>query len=206
MNARYIPCLYLLGVLLTTAACNDDHFIDTGKANGRFNGSMLAYLRSDSYNWDSTVLIIERAGLQDLFEGKDASYPAITFFGPTNHSIRQYLLENTNGHKKIADMPAQLCRDLILQYVFPEKKMKADFAVEVRGTNTGGTMLTCLGGNALRVYRIQSDFNGVQGAGPESLGIETYTSLVITRVASSDIEPQNGVVHALSYSFKFGNF
>lgn len=67
--------------------CDDNYFHDTGLANGVHDCTMWEYLRSDHENWDSTVLLIQRAGLVPLFEGKSAEYPEITFFGPTNLSI-----------------------------------------------------------------------------------------------------------------------
>lgn len=49
--------------------CDDNYFHDTGLANGVHDCTMWEYLRSDHENWDSTVLLIQRAGLVPLFEG-----------------------------------------------------------------------------------------------------------------------------------------
>ncbi|MFR5656607.1 MAG: hypothetical protein ACLUDU_00780 [Butyricimonas faecihominis] len=46
---------------------------------------------TDAYNWDSTILVIERAGLVDLFDGKDPACPEITFFGLTIFLIIIYV-------------------------------------------------------------------------------------------------------------------
>ena len=48
--------------------CDDNYFHDTGLANGVHDCTMWEYLRSDHENWDSTVLLIERAGLVPLPE------------------------------------------------------------------------------------------------------------------------------------------
>ena len=82
-------------VVLFLFSCNTKYnIIDTGLANGKFAGNMYEYLQSNHYDWDSTVLMIKKADLVDLFEGKRAGYEKITFFGPTNHSIRKYMLDN----------------------------------------------------------------------------------------------------------------
>ena len=75
-------------VLLLIGGCSTNwNFENTGLAKEHFDGNMYEYLRSDSYNWDSIRLIIERAELVPLFEGKDP----ITFIGPTNHSVRKWM-------------------------------------------------------------------------------------------------------------------
>ena len=59
-------------VLLLIGGCSTNwNFENTGLAKEHFDGNMYEYLRSDSYNWDSIRLIIERAELVPLFEGKD---------------------------------------------------------------------------------------------------------------------------------------
>ena len=75
-------------VLLLIGGCSTNwNFENTGLAKEHFDGNMYEYLRSDSYNWDSIRLIIERAELVPLFEGNDP----ITFIGPTNHSVRKWM-------------------------------------------------------------------------------------------------------------------
>ena len=75
-------------LVITIAGCgSDDYFHDTGKADGKHDCSIWEYMHSDGKNWDSTILVIERAGLQYLFDGTGSENKEITFFGPTNMSI-----------------------------------------------------------------------------------------------------------------------
>ena len=70
-----------LGILLSMlmfSACTKNGFIKTGLSDGRFDGNMMEYFKAHSYDWDSTVLLIEKAELVDLFEGKEDK--EITFF------------------------------------------------------------------------------------------------------------------------------
>ena len=64
---------------------------------------------------------MEQAGpeIVRLFEGKDIEHPEITFLGPTNHSIRRYMLEN--DIERIADIDPDDCKDLLLQCVIDGK-------------------------------------------------------------------------------------
>ena len=46
-------------VLLSLFSCETKYnYIDSGLANGRFDGTMYDYLHSNSYDWDSTLLLV----------------------------------------------------------------------------------------------------------------------------------------------------
>ena len=126
MKARNKIFIILLMVFIGSA-CTKENFIDTGKASGIFDGNILEYMKNDPYNWDSTVVVIEWAGLTSLFEGKDAQYPEITFFGPTRLSILRYMLNN--GIERIKDVEPQVWKEMMLRYVISGKHMKDSFAV-----------------------------------------------------------------------------
>ena len=118
MNKIFI----ILLMVFIGSACTKENFIDTGKASGIFDGNILEYMKNDPYNWDSTVVVIEWAGLTSLFEGKDAQYPEITFFGPTRLSILRYMLNN--GIERIKDVEPQVWKEMMLRYVISGKHMK----------------------------------------------------------------------------------
>ncbi len=185
------------------ASCEKDYQHDTGLADGYHDCSMMDYLRSDHNNWDSIVVAIEYAGLTDIFEGTNPDYKEITFFGPTNMSIRKFFLEQTGEaiYHTIREIPVELVKDMILAYLVEGKKMKETFDYEVKGTLTGGTEVYSLNNVKLRVYRTQSEFNGIPDIGAEGLKIHAEISGQMASIASADIETNNGVVHSLSNRF-----
>ena len=65
----------------------------------------------------------------------------------------------------------------------------------------GGTEMYSLNNVKLRVYRTQSEFNGIPDIGAEGLKIHAKISGQMASIASSDIETNNGVVHSLSNRF-----
>ena len=67
----------------------------------------------------------------------------------------------------------------------------------------GGTDMTCIGGNKLRAYLRGSSWAGVADVGAVTLNLYSMEHGDIP-VASPDIQPKNGVVHALNYSYNFG--
>ena len=143
-----------------TGGCEKDTFHDTGLANGVFNGSVWEYMQAGHGNWDSLVIMVRKAGLVDLFDGKDPGCPQMTVFGLTNLSIVQFLLRTTDEegelvYRSVADMPDALCREILLSYVIAGRHVRVDFPYEVQGTLEGGTVFETLNGLDLRVYRVK---------------------------------------------------
>lgn len=193
---------------LFTACEKNDYFVDSGKANGDFDGTVWEYLNSSHGNWDSLTVAIEHAGVIDIFDTPNSS---LTLFGPTNHSINQFLFKTIDEkgnrlYQCVRDIPADLCRRMVLSYVIPEARLRTDFDYEVKGTLTGGTIVETLSGAKLRVYRHKTDYGSISDAGPEELYIHAQESGHIARCVSTDIKPMNGVVHALSTTFQWTEF
>ena len=71
--------LLIAGILFVLSACDTKQtIIDTGISNPYFDGTMMEYLRSDNYNREKTVEMIEHAGLTDLIDGNGNTLPTIT--------------------------------------------------------------------------------------------------------------------------------
>ena len=192
--------LVLWGV---ATGCGNDFYHDSGLADGKHDCTVWEYLQTDHYNWDSVIVMIEHAGLKDVFDGTNPEFKQITFFAPTNLSVNQFLFKTTGEtgdmvYSSVKDVPVELCRKMLLAHVLNRRMMKEDFDYEVKGTLTGGTMVTTIGGVELRVYRTRTPYNGIPDIGPESLFFHAVTSGHIAMVASADIEMMNGVVHSLS--------
>lgn len=190
-------------------SCVDDNYHDSGLANGRFDGTVWEYMHSNP-EWDSAIVVIERAGLTGIFDGTDPAYKeGITFFGFTNFTVWQFLAyTKENGQRKykcIADIPVELCRQMVLDYVIPGKRMKESFGYEIRGTLKGGSEVETLSGKLLRIYRTKTPNpnTGEPDKGPEGMGVHATQSGHIAAIASADNEADNGVVHSLSYTFQW---
>ena len=76
-------CLILMGLL---TSCTDYNFVETGRAKAYHDTSMLTYFKGDNYNYSYLVYLINRAGLNEVFEGKSTYGSHITFIAPTNHA------------------------------------------------------------------------------------------------------------------------
>lgn len=81
--------ILILIVAVMASACEKQDVYDSGLADGRFNGSVLEYLESGRGRWDSIVVAIRHADIAGIFNGTDPQLKdGITFFGPTNNSVR----------------------------------------------------------------------------------------------------------------------
>lgn len=219
-----------IGVIMIVwgcCSCTDYNYIDSGLADGKHDCSMWEYLKSDPRNWDSTVIMIEHAGLKDVFEGNSV-YGQITFFGITSKSILLYILyhndeldqlkavggevDDSEYWHRVTDIPAEVCRRMLMQLIVPKRLMLADiprgnFVTTSEGLATdseiGGGMYKTLGNGELFLYTFQEEYKGIAGKGETRIYmVSRSTSSPISKaVASCNIETLNGVVHSLAYDF-----
>ena len=205
MNTRYLLSVGLLVLVSLLGSCTKNEFIKSGLSNGRFDGSLLEYMEhpGHSYDWDSTALMVRHAGerMVRLFEGQDPEHKEITFFGPTNHSIRRYMLEN--NIERVADMNPAWCEEVLLRHVMDGKLYRDEVPRGKRdGINVdGGKDYMMLGGQVLCLFTMR----GYNGAVAEAGAVWMYCLVKGTNreieIASTNIEPDNCVVHSLGYAF-----
>lgn len=213
---RKILNMMLFFVLFSVVACTKQDILDTGVSSPYFDGTVMEYLRSDKYNWDLTVQMIEKAELTDLFEGKVDSCQEITFWGPKSYVIRRYLFKSAGGeidnekYSTISEMPKELCRSYILRYVTKGKFLKKDIAFRNMDylindpEQDGGSDFRCLAGNWVRAYLEKDEWNGVPDVGPVIMSLWSLTIKAEIGMDTPDIQPKNGVVHAISYDHTLG--
>lgn len=196
----------LVITLFLVASCNTKYNnIDTGIAHNWAGGSMYEYFHSNSYDWDSTILMIDRAGLTDLFEGHREGFEKITFFGPTNHSIRLWML--MNNYKTVNAIPTEICYEMIMRSVVKGLYLRDDIkrgrsAAGIPGE--GGQIMVGAFGNQFWIYSFQETYQNVPESGAVVLYIESLSSQLKIDIASTNIITDNGVVHSLHYPYRLG--
>ena len=198
-------------IALTTMSCETQQDVfDTGVANAFFDGNMLQYLESDKENWALTVEMIKHAGMEDIFNGSDPEYPEITFFGITSYSIQRFLWDNDK--EVVTDLTPEECEYWLTRHIIKGKHLKASFPYrdtqyEIFDENqTGYTDLVSLGDNVFRTYLERTDYADIPNAGPTVMLIFSLDRNENMPLASPDIQPDNGVVHSLNYSYVLGRF
>ncbi len=212
--------LVFLMMIVLGSSCTKYNYIDGGLADGVHDCSMWDYFHTDSYDWDSTIIMIEHAGLKSLFDGT-GEYKEITFFGLTNHSIRGYMLDRNKYLSeddpeylhRVTDISPAKCKDILEKLVFPKRLMLKDVPrgnrVATLGVynETDGMPIQCIRGE-LFLWTVRSSWQNVEDVGAITLYIASHNvkSAGNEVVASTDIQTTNGVVQALNYDFEFNNF
>ena len=114
-------------VAVGLGACTNYQYIDTGLANGKHDCTVWEYLHSQPDDWDSTILLIENAGMKAYFDGSMPNQQ-ITFFGVTNLSILRMMLDHNveieeDGElwNKVSDIPEEVCQYILNQLIVPQR-------------------------------------------------------------------------------------
>ena len=201
-------------MVLCLCSCTKYNYINGGTANGIHDCTMWEYFHTNSYDWDSTVVMIEHAGLKSLFDGT-GEYKQITFFGLTSNSILRYMLEN--NYERVTDIPVGKCQDIIQKLVAPKRIMLNDVprgnriqsggGIESAFVEYDGLVFDCIRGSLFLLTQRMA-YNDIEDTGEIALYIASRNQdgTRNERVASTDIQTTNGVVHSLNYDFRFRNF
>lgn len=211
------PLLSLLLVLLVFTACNKDkYFYDTGVHKAEYDGSILSYLKSKPVYFDSLVRVINLAGMNDIYEKEN-----LTFFAPPSALVHKSVMRlnqylKFNGRDTVSQLdqikPA-VWRQMLALYTFKGANRLKDYQ-QIDTTSIlafpgqGYIGYGNLNENLNRTMNIGVVFNdaaGVKYAGYRQVVLSYITDLSqptrylnYAQVASSDIAPNNGIIHALN--------
>ncbi|WP_157986657.1 fasciclin domain-containing protein [Chitinophaga alhagiae] len=207
--------LALICLVLFTQACKKDYYVDGGLANPYYNGTIYDYLTEKTLYFDTIKQIIDLAGLKDMMTSD-----TVTFFSPTDDVIR-VAMNDLNAQRyatmkdsvDIADIGPEVWRQFLGMYIMQGKRVAGSFP-RVSPENISafpGINYIMLDGYILNIGLDYTSYNGVEAVGPRILTVTDITydptnfrNNPRVRVVSSDIQPKNGVVHALSISHYFG--
>lgn len=224
---KYIAFLAII-MILTFSSCTKYNYIDGGVANGIHDCTMWEYLTEDTpiakYNWDSTRIMIEHAGLKSYFDGSREEN--ITFFGINNHVIKRYILEHNarvdagidEGVKwgRVIDIPSDECARILSKLIVKERLMATDIPRGKRETEitelgmaykeSGGKDYKTLSDD-LFIFTEQLPYNNVPNSGAISIYFISRAKSKVPNqeVMSSDIVTNTGIVQALGNTFNIIN-
>lgn len=199
-------------IALTFANCqSDDYYYDGGKHNPYYNGTVWSYLNSRPDYFKTLVEVIDIAGMKNVFDGEEE----ITFFAPTDWSIKgsvkrlsDYLY--ATGEDSIQDLrqiKPEIWKEFLSLYIVPERLLLKDVPqIDTTAVSAyPGSAYYSYGGRPMNAGVVYYDANGVKYAGARQL-IYSYVNDFATYdmknayVATSDIQPTNGVVHVIRFT------
>lgn len=212
---KCIPILILIAVGITVfQSCQKQkYYYDTGLAKAKYNGTVLQYLQNNQYHmFDSLTKVIKLAGMEDVFQND-----SITFFAMADTAI-QYSVRFLNsylalqGKDTISDL-SQLSQSFWKQelslYLFDGVHRLNDYPQIDFGNLVvySGGYYKSYGGKVMNIGVVYNSVGGVQYQGYRQLYLNYFsgdvppaTFIYTVPVASSDINPTNGIVHALQFT------
>lgn len=209
-----ILCAAML-VMVIASCKKDNYYEDGGKANPVFNGNMLQYLESNS-KFDTIVQIVKLANLEDVFQNEK-----ITFFCPTDEVVRRTIGDlQTNGLnrqlfdegkdtlKVLSDIQSAVWRKYLMRYIFKGTYTLKDYPQLDFGLKAQypGSFYYAYNNDLANIGVVYNPVNKVNYTGYRQLSISYIpdpsnpSNFIPAAVASSDIQPSNGVVHVLAIS------
>lgn len=214
------PLMVVLGFTTLISSCSkDEYYIDGGKANPVFDGTVLQYLESNP-KFDTIAQIVKLAEMEDVFNNEE-----ITFFAPTDEVIRrtigivnsrfddirnklnqQLFDENRDTIRVLSDIPPAIWRRYLMRYIRKGKLLAKDVPqldYDLRPLYPGGYYFG-YNGDLFNIGVVYNQANGVKYTGYRQLTISFVpdqslpNSYIAAAVATSDVQPKNGVVHVLA--------
>jgi hypothetical protein len=215
----FSACL-LASIFLLGSCAKDDYFKDSGTVNGSFQGNVLEYLKSKPQYFDSLTKVIRLAGMENIFSTEE-----ITFFAPADSSIRNTIAElnrqlSFQGKQtvtRLEQIKPEVWRAQLGRYLFKGKKSMNNYPQLDPGNVSAypGQIYATYDGGIMNIGVIYNDAGGVKYSGyrqltlayiPSASAPRDYLSWYPSTVASVNIAPTNGYVHALRYSNHFFGF
>jgi hypothetical protein len=216
-----------LAILFVTSIClyscsKDDYYTDGGRAEAAFDGSIMDYLDAKPREFDTIAQIIRLAGLEDKFRNDE-----FTFFAPRDEDIKSLIGSFTAGGlnrdlfnlgldtiKVLSDVDPLIWNFYLHRHIFNGKNKLADYPqVDYNLMNVyGGQNYQSQGDAVCNIGVVFHDAVSSDGTSvlrymgyrqlhiayiPDLSRPDVYSSI---RIASSDIQPRNGVVHVLDYT------
>ncbi|MET6998044.1 fasciclin domain-containing protein [Chitinophaga defluvii] len=211
-NMSFILCSC---IILVFASCKKEYFRDTGTHKGVFAGNSVQYLGTNPLLFDTIAYVVNKSGLEEVLT-KDQ----VTFFVPTDRAIKQ-AMDMLNDYRftigkdsaQMSNIPAVVWRKFLSRYIIRGKYMARDFARrdELKLEAFPGQFFETLDGFVMNIGLIYSSYGGVDAVGPRTLRLtyiydlaEPTRGRVLSDVASSDLQTDNGVVHVLMDGHFFG--
>lgn len=214
--------LFLVLIILGFVACKKDDFIDTGVHNPKFNGTVWQYLETRPDMFDTLMVALKIAKLDEVLK-KDE----VTFFAPSDPSIlkavwrlnNMLFISGQDTVTKLEQVKPEVWRKYLGQYIVKGKYVAKDFA-QIDTVNLAaypGGIYKNFNGTDMNIGVLYNDVLSndqlIKYAGYRQLYInlpysivipdeikDYFTPFITAPVATSDIQPTNGVLHVLQFS------
>lgn len=214
----WLACLFAF--LFLVGCKKDDYFDNTGVHTPNFEGTIMDYLKSKPTYFDSITKIIHLAGMDDVFSKEE-----ITFFSPADSCVkltiealnRTLATQGTKQVFRLEQIKPSVWREQLSRYIFKGRKSMNDYPQIDAGNLSAypGQIYASYDGLIMNVGVSYGDAGGVRYAGYRQLRLayipspsapRDFNSWYSVTIASVNIAPTNGYVHALKYPGHYFGF
>lgn len=211
---QYYKIALITAISFLFAACaKDEYYVDGGKAEAKFNGNILEFLNSKPVPFDSVAQIVVLAGMEETFKND-----TITFFAPTDLVIKQSLQFlniqlfslGKDTIKALSDVSPVIWKKYLSRYIMDGTNILKDYPqidFDIRAVYPGMNTFNLAGNELYNIGVVYNDQNSVKYIGYRQLAYsfipdrsKPLDNWMTAAVATSDIRPTNGVVHALAFT------
>lgn len=214
-SLKSLPLVILTAILsITMVNCQNDSYLqDGGVHNPYYNGTVMDYLEKfpDPNYFTDLITVIKYAGLDSVLRND-----SVTFFAPTDWSIRTsinalsrrlYMYSGQDSIKDLRQVRPSVWRDFLSMYIIPGKFRLKDIP-QLDTANVKaypGQAYYSYGGRPMNMGVVYYDVNGVKYAGSRQILFSyvndfTTMDMINAYVATSDIQPVNGVLHVINFT------
>jgi len=228
MNKIWKYSFLLLMVISLFAACKKDDYIDTGVHEAKFNGTIWNYLESRPDMFDTLMVALKAAKLDNVLKNEEVTFfaPPDPCILKSVWMLNQQLFRSgQDSITKLEQIRPEVWRKYLSRYIFKGKNVAKDYR-QIDTLNLaafpGGVYKNIAGAdmnigvlyNDVITKNDNSDGNQViKYAGyrqlylnyPYSISVpeefkDYFVPYITAPVATSDIQPTNGVLHVLQFS------
>lgn len=221
-----VPVVCSAMLIVTVSSCSKDkYYKDGGLANPKFNGTILQYLQSKP-QFDTIAQVVKLAGMEDVFSKENITFFAPTdevirrtigqvftndpMLNRSTPTLNQQLYAlHKDTIQKLSDISPALWRKYLMRYMLKGSYYLKDFPqldFNLRPLYPGGYYYGYNGSDLSNIGVVFFTANTVKYSGYRQLCIASVTDpsnpqnyyYGAAAVASSDIQPTNGVVHSLA--------
>ncbi|SEO12043.1 hypothetical protein SAMN05192574_105379 [Mucilaginibacter gossypiicola] len=208
---KTIIAVFIIAACFLAGCKKDSYYYDTGVHQAKYDGTILDYLKAKPFIFDSLVLAIKVAGMEDVFQKEN-----VTFFAPPSSCIHKAIVNlNTdlrnNGKDTVSQLgqvQPQVWKDMLSEYLFKGTYLLKDIPqIDTLALSAfPGQGYVSYGGRTMNIGVFYNSANGVKYVGYRQLILSFIpdfsnptVGLLNVPIATSDIQPTNGVIHALQF-------
>lgn len=210
LNIKFAFLLMMLS-LGFLGSCTKEYYVDGGVHTAKYDGTIAQFLKSRPELFDTLVKVVSLTKYANLLADPNSD---ITFFAATNQSIaksvtqlnRQLFLRGQDTVLDVRQIKPIVWEKYLGQYIYEDKFLLKDYP-QIDTANLlvyPGQGYISISGIAMNIGTFYNDVKSKNNAGVEQIiKYAGYRQVLIdfnNPVATSDIQPVNGVVHVLNFS------